>query len=83
LPPAVRGFEVVERLAFDERRPRQALSALDCGTLEILVRGVQVDPDALRRRLRLRGDRSLSVIVTRVGSGSASHATAFVCRASR
>ncbi|HSS23212.1 MAG TPA: class I SAM-dependent methyltransferase [Mycobacterium sp.] len=83
LPSAVRGFEVLEQLAFDERRLRQALSALDCGALEILVRGVQVDPDVLRRRLRLRGSRSLSVIITRVGSGSASHATAFVCRPSR
>ena len=83
LPPAVRGFEVLEQQAFDERRVRQALSALDCGALEILVRGVQVDPDALRRRLRLRGGRSLSVIITRVGSGAVSHATAFVCSPSR
>ena len=83
LPSAVRGFEVLEQLAFDERRLRQALAALDCGALEILVRGVRVDPDALRRRLRLRGSRSLAVIITRVGSGSASHATAFVCRPSR
>src|SRR5262249_59863110 len=72
LPPGVRGFEVLEQLAFDERRLRQALAALDCGALEILVRGVRVDPDALRRRLRLRGSRSLAVIITRVGSGSAS-----------
>ena len=62
LPPGVRGFEVLEQLAFDERRLRQALSALDCGALEILVRGVRVDPDALRRRLRLRGGRSLSLV---------------------
>ena len=41
LPPAIRGFEVLEQLAFDERRLRQALSALDCGALEILVRGVR------------------------------------------
>jgi THUMP domain-containing protein len=82
LPPAVRGFEVLEQLTFDERRLRQALSAQDCGALEILVRGVQVDPDALRRRLRPRGDQPLSVVITRVGSGPASHATAFVCRPS-
>jgi hypothetical protein len=83
LPPAVRGFEVLDQLAFDERRLRQALSALDCGSLEILVRGVQVDPDALRRRLRLRGGRPLSAVITRVGSGSAGRATAFVCSPSR
>jgi THUMP domain-like len=83
LPPAVRGFEVLEQLAFDERRLRQALAALDCGALEILVRGVQVDPDALRRRLRLRGSRALSVVIARIGSGPADHATAYVCSASR
>ncbi|MGZ4564633.1 MAG: THUMP-like domain-containing protein [Mycobacterium sp.] len=83
LPSAVRGFEVLEQLAFDERRLRQALSALDCGTLEVLVRGVRVDPDALRRRMRLRGSRSLSVVITRIGSRAAGRATAFVCRPSR
>jgi THUMP domain-like len=83
LPAAVRGFEVLQQLAFDERRLRQALGALDCGPLEILVRGVDVDPDALRRRLGLRGSQSLTMVITRVGLGSAARATAFVCRPSR
>jgi THUMP domain-containing protein len=83
LPAGVRGFEVLEQLAFDERRLRQALAAQGCGALEILVRGVRVDPDALRRRLRPRGDRPLSVVIARIGSGAAGHATAFVCRRSR
>jgi THUMP domain-like len=83
LPQGIRGFEVLEQLAFDERRLRQALSARDCGALEILVRGVGVDPDALRRQLRPRGGQPLSVVITRVGSGAASHATAYVCRPSR
>jgi len=82
-PAAARGFEVLQQLAFDERRLRQALGALDCGPLEILVRGVDVDPDALRRRLGLRGSQSLTVVITRVGLGSAARATAFVCRPSR
>ncbi|MCV7050141.1 class I SAM-dependent methyltransferase [Mycobacterium heidelbergense] len=82
-PPGVRAFEVLERVRFDERRLRRALSALDCGALEILVRGVRVDPDALRRRLRPRGGQPLSVVITRIGSGPAGAATAFVCRASR
>jgi hypothetical protein len=83
LPSGVRGFEVLEQLAFDERRLRQALAGLDCGALEILVRGVEVDPDALRRRLGLRGSESLSVVITRVGLGAAARGTAFVCRPSR
>ncbi|WP_232079042.1 class I SAM-dependent methyltransferase [Mycobacterium florentinum] len=83
LPPDVRGFEVLEQLEFDERRLRQALTARDCGALEILARGVQVDPDALRRRLRPRGGQALSVVITRIGTGAASRATAYVCRPSR
>jgi hypothetical protein len=83
LPAKVRGFEVVQQLPFDERRLRQALGARDCGALEILVRGVDVDPDALRRRLGLRGSRSLTVVITRLGDGAAARGTVFVCRPSR
>jgi hypothetical protein len=82
LPPGVRGFEVLQQLPFDERRLRRALAALDCGALEILVRGVDVDPDALRRRLALRGSQALTVVITRVGSGAAARGTALVCRPS-
>lgn len=83
LPPQVRGFEVLEQLPFDERLLRRSLSALDCGPLEVLVRGVRVDPGALRRRILPRGSRPLSVVITRIGSGGAARRTAFVCRASR
>ena len=83
LPSGMRGFEVVQQLPFDERRLRQALAALDCGALEILVRGVDVEPTALRRRLALRGGDSLAVVITRLGSGAAARGTVFVCRPSR
>jgi hypothetical protein len=83
LPTGVRGFEVLEELAYSERRLRQALSGRDVGAAEILVRGVDVDPDALRHRLRLRGSQQLSVVITRLGAGAASRATAFICRPSR
>jgi THUMP domain-like len=86
LPPAVRGFEVLQQLPFDERRLRRALAALDCGSLEILVRGVggmAADPDALRRRLRLRGSQPLSAVITRIGSQKTARATVYVCRPSR
>lgn len=83
LPDGVRGFEVLEELHFSERRLRQALSARDVGAVEILVRGVSVDPDALRPRLRLRGSGRASVVIARIGAGAASRATAFICRPSR
>jgi hypothetical protein len=82
LPDGVRGFEVLEELGYSERRLRQALSALDVGSAEILVRGVDVDPDALRSRLRLRGSQYISVVIARIGAGAASRATAFICRPS-
>jgi hypothetical protein len=74
---------VLEELVFSERRLRQALSARDVGAAEILVRGVDVDPDVLRARLRLRGPHQASVVITRIGTGAASRATAFICRPSR
>jgi hypothetical protein len=80
LPDKVRGFEILEELNYSERRLRQALSARDIGAVEILVRGVGVDPDALRARLRLRGSQPVSVVIARIGSGAASRATAFICR---
>ena len=83
LPDGLRGFEVLDEVGFSEKRLRQALSAYDASTVEILVRGVDVDPDALRKRLKLRGSTAVSVVITRIGSGTASRATAFICRPSR
>ena len=83
LPAGVRGFEVLEELAYSENRLRRALAANDCGVCEILVRGVDVDPDGLRRRLRLKGTRAFSVVIMRIGTGPASRPVAFVCRAAR
>jgi hypothetical protein len=83
LPEGVRGFEVLDELSYSERRLREALASRDVGVAEILVRGVDVDPDVLRLRLRLRGSQHASVVITRIGSGAASRAVAFVCRPSR
>jgi hypothetical protein len=83
LPAANRGFEVLEQLVFDERRLRQTLSTLDCGSLEVLVRGVRLDPDALRKRMRLRGSRALSVVIARIGARTSGRVMAFVCQPSR
>lgn len=83
LPPAVRGFEILDQLPLREKYLRQALSARDCGALEILVRGVDVNPDRLRHQFRLTGQQALSMVITRIGTGTAGHATVFLCRACR
>ncbi|AWB96166.1 SAM-dependent methyltransferase [Agromyces badenianii] len=63
--PFARGFRVLERLPADERQLRQALAARGIGTLEIKKRGVDVDPAALRTRLKLRGSASATIVLTR------------------
>ena len=63
--PFARGFRVLERLPAEERHLRQALAARGIGTLEIKKRGVDVDPAALRTRLKLRGDESATIVLTR------------------
>ncbi|MFF0816367.1 class I SAM-dependent methyltransferase [Rhodococcus sp. NPDC003318] len=75
VPEGVRGFRILVQLKYSEKTLRQELARLDCGVAEILVRGVDVDPAVLRPRLKLRGTRSLSVVLTRIGRTP----TAFVC----
>jgi THUMP domain-containing protein len=74
---------VIAEFGLAERTLRQELSARDVGALEILVRGVSVDPDDLRTRLRLRGSARLSLVITRIGAGSASRTVVYLCRPSR
>jgi hypothetical protein len=81
VPAGVRGFEIIEQVPLREKIVRQALSRQDCGSLEILVRGVDIDPDALRSRLRPRGARPVTLVITRLGSGTAAQAAVFICRA--
>ena len=75
LPPGVRGFRVLTHGRYSERSLRTELARLDCGSVEVLVRAVDVDPAVLRPRLRLRGSRALTVVLTRIGDTP----TAFVC----
>ena len=63
--PFARGFRILERLPADERQLRQALQARGIGRLEIKKRGVDVDPAALRTRLKLRGAERATLVLTR------------------
>ncbi|MEH6621396.1 MAG: class I SAM-dependent methyltransferase [Dietzia maris] len=75
IPDGYTGFEVLERCRLDRKQLRRLLRQRDCGSLEILVRGVDTDPDVLRRSLALNGSRPLALVVTRIGSS----AVVFVC----
>jgi len=64
--PFATGFRVLETLPFQERDLRRALRERGIGVLEIKKRGVDVDPSALRKRLSLKGDRSATIVLTRI-----------------
>ncbi|MBJ8343459.1 class I SAM-dependent methyltransferase [Antrihabitans sp. YC2-6] len=75
VPDGTRGFRVLVQLKFAEKDLRRELAARDCGRLEILVRGIDVDPAVLRPRLKLKGSQALALVITRIGRS----AVAFVC----
>ncbi len=64
--PFAATFRVRETLPADERALARALRARRIGTLEIKKRGIDIDPAALRTRLKLRGDDAATLILTRV-----------------
>ena len=77
VPAGERGFRVLEQVP--TKKLRGALAARGVGKLEILVRGVDVDPDVLRKKLKLKGKAEATVVITRIGES----ATAFICEAER
>jgi len=79
-PEGIRAFRVLEHGRYTESSLRQALHRHGAASVEILVRGLDLDPAVLRPRLKIRGGTAaLSVILTRIGRTP----TAFVCIAHR
>ncbi|WP_405166124.1 class I SAM-dependent methyltransferase [Nocardia sp. NBC_01499] len=77
VPPGTRGFRIIDRLDYREKTLRAELRRHDCGPLEILIRGVDVDPDKLRRTLKPQGTQPFTLVITRIGRTP----TAFLCTA--
>ena len=65
--PFVRSFRLTEVLPLRLKTLRARARDLGVGSLEILKRGVDVSPDALRTSLRLSGQETETWILTRVG----------------
>lgn len=65
--PALAQFEVLDALPFDPRRVKRVLAECEMGRLEIKTRGVPVEPAAIRRRLRVDGDRAGVLLLARRG----------------
>jgi THUMP domain-like len=68
--PYATAFEVLETHPYSEQLLRQWTRRGGIGTLEIKKRGLDQDPAALRKRLRLRGSGSATVILTRGPTGA-------------
>lgn len=66
IPAGTSGFPFIE--AVPVKRLKAALQAHGAGSLEILVRGLNVDPDQLRKKLKLKGKRSMAIVMTRIGT---------------
>lgn len=67
--PLAAAFEVLDVLPFDERTLRAWVRDHGVGTLEIKVRGLDVDPAVLRRRLRPKGAGSATLVLTPTRDG--------------
>ena len=65
--PWLRGFRILETMAFDRKKLKARLHELGIGILEIKKRGSDVVPETLRKELQLKGERAATLIVTRVG----------------
>ncbi|MGD9483677.1 class I SAM-dependent methyltransferase [Streptomyces sp. TRM70308] len=64
--PYARAYEVTDVLPFNLKRLRALLRERGVGTLTVKKRGSAVDPEDLRRRMRLAGPAVATVFLTRV-----------------
>jgi SAM-dependent methyltransferase len=74
--PYARCLEVTAVLPFSLKRLRAALRAAGAGRVEIMKRGSAVEPERLRRALRLAGEHPATVVLTRVAGAP----TALLCQ---
>ena len=65
--PWLRGFKVVEELPLHEKAIKAYLAKLDIGRVEIKKRGVDIDPEVFRKKLKLKGSGAATLIATKVG----------------
>ncbi|MEV0727923.1 methyltransferase domain-containing protein [Polymorphospora sp. NPDC050346] len=74
--PYGRCFEITDVLPFSLKRLRALLRDRGVGRVEILKRGSALDPERLRRDLRLAGPAATSLVLTRVAGAP----TVVLCR---
>jgi len=68
---ALAAFEVEDVMPQKTRLLAEHLRARKIGTLEVKKRGVEVDPEKLRKELRLSGDDSATLLITQIAGRTA------------
>jgi hypothetical protein len=74
--PFARGFQIDEVHPFNLKLLNRRLAALQVGTVELKKRGIALEPEALRPRLKLHGPAARTIIFTRLGD----EPRMFICR---
>ncbi|MFE9954465.1 methyltransferase domain-containing protein [Micromonospora sp. NPDC005299] len=74
--PFARCLEITDILPFSLKRLRALLRERRIGRVEILKRGSALEPEKLRRDLKLAGDGAASLVLTRVAGAP----TVLICR---
>lgn len=64
--PFARAFRILDELPFRDKPLKAALIAHDVGTLTIKKRGVDIVPEMLIRKLKLKGSTTAMIVMTRV-----------------
>ena len=77
--PYATAYEITDVLPFNLKKLRALLRERKVGVLTVKKRGSAVEPEELRRRLRLEGPHEAVVVLTRV----AGRQSVLVCRALR
>jgi hypothetical protein len=65
--PWLKGYHVLEEMAFDRKKLKSRLRELGIGVLEIKKRGADITPEQLRKELDPKGKGSATLVVTRIG----------------
>jgi len=76
LTPFARAYEVLERFPYARRTLQDALTRRGVGQVVVKKRGFPLEPDAVRKQLKLSGPEALTVVLTRQGD---THLV-FLCR---
>ena len=74
--PFADAYEVLDQFTYSKKRLQDALTAHDAGRVIIKKRGFPLEPDDIRKTLKLRGTGEIIVVLARVGTGH----TVFLCR---